>query len=47
VHDLEPMRHPVHAGEQRGLVHVRGRRGGEAKDDFRLDARLGKSAERQ
>src|SRR5437763_7319306 len=45
LHDFEPMRHPLHAGKERGLVHLWLRRSGKTEYDFRLDAWLGKSGQ--
>src|SRR5947209_14197101 len=45
LQDVEPMRHPLHAGKERGLVHLWLRRTGKTEYDFRLDAWLGKSGQ--
>jgi hypothetical protein len=45
LHDLEAMRHPADAVEERGLGHSGVGRGDQAEDDLGLDARLGQAGE--
>jgi len=40
LHDLEPMRDRVEAGQQLGSIHVGPRRGRNPEDDLRLDPGL-------
>src|SRR3984893_629783 len=47
LNNFESMRDPLHARKQGGLVHFRSWRPGKTENDFRLDARLGKSGKRQ
>ena len=40
MHDLEPVRNPVHAGEDRRFISGHGRCLGDVELDLRFDARL-------
>ena len=47
LNDFESMRDPIHAGQQRGLIHLRKGRAGKTEYNLGLDAWLRQSSQRQ